>query len=138
MIPVLTPLRTGSGRYRCFSGAVRLRQPELDRGPLTQLAPDLDSASGLSGKALDHRQAKAGSNPQFLGRKEGFECSRERLLVDAGPGIADRYDDIISRRQPRRRMITGSAILQVDPQRLVNPPVRFDERDVETELWSSH
>src|ERR1700719_2235204 len=48
------------GRFVC------LRQPELDGGPLTQLAPDLHGASGLSGKALDHRQAKAGPNPQFL------------------------------------------------------------------------
>jgi anaerobic selenocysteine-containing dehydrogenase len=73
----LTPRRTGSGWDRCFQGrSVCLRQPELGRGPPTQLAPDLHSAAGLSGKALDHRQAEAGSSPQFLGRKERFECSR--------------------------------------------------------------
>jgi hypothetical protein len=95
----------------------QLRQPQLDRCALTQLAPNLHRAARLPGKALDHRQSQAGAAAYLFGSKEWIEYLRQRRFVHAGSGVADRYDDIISGGQLRRRTALRPLVVQRDAQR---------------------
>ena len=77
---------------------------------------DLHGPAGLRGKTLDHRQPKAGTTPDFLGREERFEGTGEGRLVHATAGIADRDDDAFARRQLRRCVSIETAVPQTDAQ----------------------
>src|SRR3954468_3758125 len=86
----------GEGSRLVQTGLLGPRQPQFDRGAFPELAADLHRPSPLRGKSLDHRQAEAGTRSEPFGRKEWLECSCERFLIHAGPGVADRHDHVFA------------------------------------------
>src|SRR5216117_3332814 len=92
----------------CLGCGLELRHPpiadggqvHLGRGPLPDLAVEVEVSAVLLHEAVGHRHAEAGADSHGLGREERLEHPGQGLRVHAHAGVAQRDADVGSRLDP--------------------------------------